>query len=101
MQRTDDALVRIAGATTIVNAANGLSLNSAMSGSYLPRVRAAREAEALSADRKTNPRCTGNRKPATSQQLLNGDRQLPHSLAGCVIHGICDCRRDGYRSEFA
>jgi hypothetical protein len=38
MQRTDEALVRIAGATTIVNAANGLSLNGAMSGSYLSSV---------------------------------------------------------------
>jgi hypothetical protein len=29
-QSTDEALVRIAGATTIVNAANGLSLNDSI-----------------------------------------------------------------------
>src|SRR5260370_29098407 len=47
--------------------------------------------------------CTKQRSavsPHVSQQLLNGDRQVPHSLPCGVIHGICDGRRYGYRSEF-
>src|SRR6266571_4478188 len=36
-----------------------------------------------------------------SQQLLNRDRQIAHSLAGRVIDGISDCWRNRYRGKFA
>src|SRR5689334_13935834 len=39
--------------------------------------------------------------PPISQELLNGDRQVPHSLADRVIHGVGDRRRHRYRGELA
>jgi hypothetical protein len=47
------------------------------------------------------PKSRASYRRCASQQLLNGDRQVPHSLAGYVIHGIGNRGRDRYRRELS
>jgi hypothetical protein len=80
-----DALVRIAGATTIVNTAKGFSVNDVTQAPIQEQVTLGGEI------------CTQSIEADTaSQQVLDRNRQVPDSPAGGMIHSIGNRGRDRY-----